>query len=46
MHAALAEESVHPSAAGFAIMTPLAQRAIDQMLAKLAVPTNTGHRKR
>jgi lysophospholipase L1-like esterase len=34
MDAALADDGVHPTAAGFAIMTPLAQRAIDETLAK------------
>jgi lysophospholipase L1-like esterase len=34
MDAALAEDGVHPTTAGFAVMTALAQRAIDQTLAK------------
>ena len=34
MDAALAADGVHPTAAGYAIMTPLAQRAIDAALAK------------
>jgi len=34
MDAALASDGVHPTAAGFAIMTPLAQRAIDETLAR------------
>ena len=34
LDAALAGDGVHPTAAGFAIMTPLAQRAIDKTLAR------------
>jgi lysophospholipase L1-like esterase len=34
MDAALAADGVHPTDAGFAVMTPLAQRAIDETLAK------------
>ena len=34
MDAALASDGVHPTAAGFAIMTPLAQRAIDKTFAR------------
>lgn len=34
MDAVLASDGVHPTAAGFAVMTPLAQRAIDQTLAR------------
>lgn len=37
---ALAADGVHPTAAGYAIMAPLAQRAIDQALAA-SVPTST-----